>query len=94
MEVNSILPHKIFLYGTLKRGQPNYYHLIDQTHGLSRFSSVAVTDTAYPLVITTRWNIPFLLDAPGKGQVTTTATTANNYFSKIIPLAQFSRNGI
>lgn len=68
MENGSSLSHRLFIYGTLKRGQPNYFHLENNTHGYSRLVGSAVTESAFPLVISTRWNIPFLLYAPEKGQ--------------------------
>jgi len=40
-------------------------------HELGEYQLIgsARTDARYPLVIITRWNIPFLLYAPGHGQV-------------------------
>jgi len=61
------LPHAIFIYGTLKRGQPNHYIL--ETFGYHQFSGTGCTELNYPLIIDTSANLPFLLDAPGKGQV-------------------------
>ena len=37
--------------------------------GRSQLIGNARTDDRFPLIITTRWNIPFLLHAPGHGQV-------------------------
>lgn len=63
----------VFVYGTLKRNEPNY-HVIDpakhqcpETTGVSKFVGSARTETLFPLVIGTRFNIPFLLDKPGHG---------------------------
>jgi len=61
------LPHRIFAYGTLKVGQPNYHHLVEGKHGRSKFIGTGITELAYPLIIATHWNLPFLLYAPGKG---------------------------
>jgi len=61
------LPHAIFIYGTLKRGQPNHYVL--EEFGNHSFFSAGCTELRYPLIIDRRSNLPFLLDAPGKGQV-------------------------
>lgn len=68
MESSSDLPNRFFVYGTLKRSQPNYFQMLDRKHGVSQFICKAITETAYPLVISTQWNLPFLLDAPGRGQ--------------------------
>jgi len=59
----------VFVYGTLKRNQPNYYHLNDTKNGCAVFRSVAVTVNKYPLVISTKFNIPFLLQKEGTGHV-------------------------
>lgn len=61
--------HRIFAYGTLKRGQPNHWHFQSKSHGETMFIGMGRTDLAYPLVIGTEWNLPFLLFAPGQGQV-------------------------
>ncbi|VVC41994.1 Hypothetical protein CINCED_3A024265 [Cinara cedri] len=57
----------IFVYGTLKKNQPNYYHLCDTKNGCAVFRSVASTTKKYPLVISTKYNIPFLLQKEGIG---------------------------
>ena len=59
----------VFVYGTLKSNQPNHYHLNDTKNGCAVFRSVAVTVNKYPLVISTRFNIPFLLQNEGTGNV-------------------------
>lgn len=59
----------VFVYGTLKQNQPNNYHLNDTKNGCAVFRSVAVTVNKYPLVISTRFNIPFLLQNEGTGNV-------------------------
>ncbi|KAI2806520.1 hypothetical protein BLOT_008477 [Blomia tropicalis] len=57
----------IFVYGTLKRSQPNYNVMTDQTNGEAKFVCTARTVESYPLVIASRYNIPFLLGKPGAG---------------------------
>ncbi|KAJ8003352.1 hypothetical protein DPEC_G00147450 [Dallia pectoralis] len=58
----------IFVYGTLKRGQPNYYRMLpEQANGKAEFYSHAHTVQRYPLVIAGRYNIPALLNRPGEG---------------------------
>ncbi|CAD7014963.1 putative gamma-glutamylcyclotransferase CG2811 isoform X1 [Ceratitis capitata] len=58
---------KVFVYGTLKRGEPNHYWLTNSENGFSRFLCEARTVQKFPLVIGTRYNIPFLLNKPGLG---------------------------
>ncbi|KAI4896200.1 hypothetical protein NFI96_026426 [Prochilodus magdalenae] len=58
----------IFVYGTLKRGQPNHYRMLDITNGKAKFLSCARTVEKYPLIIAGEYNIPFLLNVPGSGQ--------------------------
>lgn len=59
----------IFIYGTLKQNQPNNYHLNDTKNGRAVFRSVATTIKKYPLVIATKYNIPFLLQKENTGYV-------------------------
>ncbi|KAH8416132.1 hypothetical protein KR222_008877 [Zaprionus bogoriensis] len=58
---------RVFVYGTLKRGEPNHHWLTSKENGVSRFVSAGETALKFPLVIGTRYNIPFLLDKPGVG---------------------------
>ena len=61
--------HLVFTYGTLKRGEPNHY-LIQPglaTKGESLLIGTGSTQTKFPLVIATKYNIPHLLDAAGEG---------------------------
>ena len=60
--------HRIFVYGTLKRGNPNYFRL-SAKYGVAKFVGVAKLVKNYPLVIASQYNIPFLLGAEGKGKV-------------------------
>ncbi|XP_055690788.1 troponin C-akin-1 protein [Lutzomyia longipalpis] len=59
--------HKLFVYGTLKRGEPNHYWLKKASNGYAKYICKAATTKKMPLVIATRYNIPFLLDKPGHG---------------------------
>lgn len=59
--------HQIFVYGTLKKGQPNHYRMFDNSNGKAEFLATACTTQKYPLVIATQHNIPFLLNIPGNG---------------------------
>lgn len=58
---------QIFVYGTLKRGQPNHYRMCDSSNGKAEFLATACTSQKYPLVIATKHNIPFLLNISGNG---------------------------
>ncbi|XP_058983823.1 putative gamma-glutamylcyclotransferase CG2811 isoform X2 [Musca domestica] len=58
---------KVFVYGTLKRGEPNHHWLTKAENGYARFIAAGQTDEKFPLVVGTRYNIPFLLDHPGVG---------------------------
>lgn len=57
----------IFVYGTLKRGQPNHSVLQDSAHGCASFHSCGRTLEPFPLVIAGQHNVPYLLHLPGKG---------------------------
>lgn len=58
----------VFVYGTLKRGQPNHKVLLDGTNGCAAFQGRGRTVEPYPLVIAGEHNIPRLLNLPGQGQ--------------------------
>lgn len=55
---------KIFVYGTLKRNQPNH-HLLTERNAV--FIDEAITVDKWPLIIETNANIPFLLYKNGIG---------------------------
>jgi gamma-glutamylcyclotransferase (GGCT)/AIG2-like uncharacterized protein YtfP len=57
---------KIFVYGTLKKDQPNYEKLVERN---AIFVDKAVTIDKYPLVIASDANIPFLLYKKDHGNV-------------------------
>ncbi|KAM8902445.1 gamma-glutamylaminecyclotransferase C-like [Spinachia spinachia] len=58
---------RVFVYGTLKKGQPNYHRLFESANGKAEFLASARTSQKYPLVIAGEYNIPFLLNIPGQG---------------------------
>ncbi|KAG7189140.1 hypothetical protein KM043_008708 [Ampulex compressa] len=60
--------HRIFVYGTLKRGEPNHKLIQEAVNGHAKFLGLGRTLVPYPLVIATRYNIPFLLKRPGLGK--------------------------
>ncbi|XP_060077250.1 putative gamma-glutamylcyclotransferase CG2811 [Ylistrum balloti] len=58
---------KVFVYGALQRGQPNS-HLFDNTKdGHYKYLGVGITVKKYPLVIASRFNIPFMLHVEDSG---------------------------
>ncbi|XP_058999698.1 gamma-glutamylaminecyclotransferase [Mustela lutreola] len=59
---------RVFVYGTLKRGQPNHGVLQDRANGCAAFRGRGRTLEPYPLVIAGEHNIPWLLNLPGQGQ--------------------------
>ncbi|XP_067890325.1 gamma-glutamylaminecyclotransferase-like isoform X2 [Heterodontus francisci] len=61
----------VFVYGTLKKGQPNHHYMTDGTKGKGKYCGKGWTDQKYPLVIARQYNIPFLLNVPGMGQEVT-----------------------
>ncbi|KAK3106053.1 hypothetical protein FSP39_011716 [Pinctada imbricata] len=59
---------RVFMYGTLKREQPNHYFLLMETKGTAYFVGSGVTMETYPLVIGTKYNLPCLLNITDKGK--------------------------
>lgn len=59
--------HRVFVYGTLKRGEPNHSLIKDTANGYAKFLGFGRTTVLYPLVIATKYNIPFLLKKPNMG---------------------------
>jgi len=60
----------VFIYGTLKMGQPN--NSILQTainKSQAKFLGRATTVDCWPLIVYSTFNIPFLLDCKGTGKV-------------------------
>lgn len=55
------------MYGSLKRGEPKNSWLRNESNGYAKYICDATTTRKLPLVIATRYNIPFLLDKPGDG---------------------------
>uniref|UniRef100_A0A0K8TM85 Gamma-glutamylcyclotransferase family protein n=1 Tax=Tabanus bromius TaxID=304241 RepID=A0A0K8TM85_TABBR len=63
--------HKLFVYGALKYGQPNHSILANPGNGYAKLWCNATTTQKMPLVIATRYNIPFLINKPGIGNYVT-----------------------
>ncbi|XP_048834041.1 gamma-glutamylaminecyclotransferase B-like [Brienomyrus brachyistius] len=59
---------RVFVYGTLKKGQPNYFRMTDKRNGRAEYCCSARTVEKFPLVIAGKYSIPFLLNVPGVGQ--------------------------
>ncbi|XP_059173600.1 putative gamma-glutamylcyclotransferase CG2811 [Physella acuta] len=60
-------PHLVFMYGTLKSTEPNHHHLFAKGPQGAQFVGHARTVAKYPLLVTTPFNIPFLLHKEGTG---------------------------
>ncbi|RWS05940.1 gamma-glutamylaminecyclotransferase B-like protein, partial [Dinothrombium tinctorium] len=59
--------HFVFVYGTLKTNQPNHKYLMDESSGKAKLVCKARTKDKWPLVIASKYNIPYLLLEKGKG---------------------------
>ncbi|XP_077563643.1 gamma-glutamylaminecyclotransferase-like isoform X1 [Haemaphysalis longicornis] len=59
--------HYVFVYGTLKTGEPNYAVMTDPANGSATLIGTAKTVKKWPLVIGSSYNIPYLLYCEGKG---------------------------
>ncbi|XP_003737005.1 putative gamma-glutamylcyclotransferase CG2811 isoform X2 [Galendromus occidentalis] len=67
MSLISRAMHRIFVYGTLKSGEPNAHLMVDSTLGKATFVGKAETVRKFPLLIASRFNVPYLLYKPGTG---------------------------
>lgn len=61
--------HFVFVYGSLKRGQPQENVMTDESNGKATFVGRGKTVSKYPLVIGSKFNIPYLLLKEGVGNV-------------------------
>lgn len=59
----------VFVYGTLKGRCPNNYILENSENGKAEFLFEALTVELFPLIVATKYEIPFLLDRSGIGNV-------------------------
>ena len=59
----------VFVYGTLKRGEPNEHVMTNPATGNQRFIGAARTVEKFPLIVASQYNIPFLLNQQGHGHV-------------------------
>lgn len=69
---------RIFVYGTLKRGEPNY-HLMCGEKGAARLLAEAKLTHPYPLVVGKENGIPYMLPQEGKGEVSTAELSLNTH---------------
>ena len=67
--------HLVFLYGSLKIGQPKEYIMKNKENGEAQFISKAITVEKWPLVVESQYGIPFLLGRQGRGKVTNMNST-------------------
>lgn len=61
----------MFIYGAMKRGEPDHSWLEDEAHGLCKFISTGTTIKIFPMVLTKPFNAPVVLNEPGIGNVRT-----------------------
>nr|CAI5847563.1 unnamed protein product [Callosobruchus analis] len=59
--------YKVFVYGTLKKGEPNHGWFSKDDAGYYKFLYEAITCQKFPLIVGTQYNIPFILHSPGTG---------------------------
>ena len=67
MSLRKTYPHFVFTYGTLQRGEPNHHWISEKGHEFQLVGR-AKTVNLFPLVIASRFNIPYLMDKPGTGK--------------------------
>uniref|UniRef100_T1JG34 Gamma-glutamylcyclotransferase family protein n=1 Tax=Strigamia maritima TaxID=126957 RepID=T1JG34_STRMM len=61
------MPHLVFVYGTLKKGEPNHDLISTPCNGFAQYLGTAETVKTYPLVIASKYNIPYLMKRVGLG---------------------------
>lgn len=54
----------VFVYGTLKKNEPNHHYMAS-----AKFVCEATSVEKFPLVIASKYNIPFTICKPGVGNV-------------------------
>ena len=62
-----VMMQRVFVYGTLKKGEPNEHVMTDRGNGCAKFFANAVTSRRFPLLIASKYNVPYLLHRPGVG---------------------------
>ena len=93
---------RVFVYGTLKRGQPNYHLLVDPENGVAKFLGEAKLTKRYPLVVGSSFSVPLLLPVENQGKVRgtmypeiSTRITTNLLYSgsNTLPMTRAYKNG-
>lgn len=59
----------VFVYGTLKKGEPNHFYLTTTSNGFAEFVCNGKTSEKFPLIVATKYNIPFLMNVPNVGHL-------------------------
>jgi gamma-glutamylaminecyclotransferase len=61
--------HYVFVYGTLKFDEPNHHLLLDKGYvdSSTHFVGKGKTVAPFPMVIASKYNIPFVIDQQGQG---------------------------
>uniref|UniRef100_A0A915HWI6 Gamma-glutamylcyclotransferase family protein n=1 Tax=Romanomermis culicivorax TaxID=13658 RepID=A0A915HWI6_ROMCU len=54
--------HMVFVYGTLKSGEPNHHYLSNSFDEFCKYIGLGQMEKKYPLIIASKYNIPYLLD--------------------------------
>ncbi|OQR73300.1 gamma-glutamylaminecyclotransferase B isoform 1 [Tropilaelaps mercedesae] len=61
------MSHRVFVYGTLKTGEPNHHVITNRENGVAQLLGAGRTVRVFPLLIASTFNIPYLLYKPGTG---------------------------
>ena len=57
------MTHRLFVYGTLKKGFPNHENYMESAKRLGKYQTIE----KYPLVLCGARYVPCMIDSPGKG---------------------------
>ena len=71
----------IFVYGTLKRNEPNHHLMIEKN---AEFFSEGTTVEIWPLIVATERNVPYLLNTNKLGKVIKIDDQNSYVFIKLI----------
>jgi len=58
------MKHRVFIYGTLKKGFPNYDRYMESAKKIGNYQTV----DHYPLVLIGKRHVPCMINAPGEGK--------------------------
>lgn len=59
--------YHVFVYGTLKKSEPNHFYFTNKTNGFAQFVCAGKTIEKFPLIVATKYNVPFLMNVPNMG---------------------------